>query len=119
MTAAVLLLAVLAGAAWRRWYGSARPSWAFPGYRGLQIAVGIAALASMCWVAGDQWWRALAVGAAAVGFMTLPIKVSRRPFEWLMERINPPKMWGTMLSGPAPWSEALQGAALWTTAILV
>lgn len=41
----MVLAAALIGAAWRRWFGSARPSWAWPGSRATHIAAGFAVLA--------------------------------------------------------------------------
>lgn len=114
---AYVLISALLGAAWRRWLGSARPEWAWTGYRATQIAAGFIVLALIQVVAGDYFYRCALDSALAIGFMTLPIQYSRRPFEWLMEKIDPPKLWGTMLNGPAPWSEALQGACLWLLAV--
>jgi hypothetical protein len=118
----MILVAILLGAAWRRWFGSARPGWAFPGYRAMQVAAGIGALA---FLAGPSW-MSLACAGAAIGFMTLPISVSRAPFLWLVNRApwlpttdHLPHPWKPMLQGPEPWAEAFQGAALWALAVLV
>ncbi len=35
------IISILLGAAWRRWFGSARPEWAFVGYRAFQVGSGI------------------------------------------------------------------------------
>lgn len=122
------LLALVLGAAWRRWYGSARPGWAFPGYRGLQVLAGFSVLGLLQIPTGDYLWRCALDSALAIGFMTLPIRYSRRPFEfiseWLVARGLPttarlPHPWKTMLQGPAPISEALQGGLLWFVAVLV
>jgi hypothetical protein len=117
-----LLLAFLAGAAWRRWFGSARPGWAFPGYRALQIVAGIGAGALVMGASLDS----LACVSAAVGFMTLPISVSRAPFLWLVNRApwlpttdHLPHPWKPMLQGPEPWAEALQGACLFAAATVI
>ena len=115
----MILIAALLGAAWRRWFGSARADWAYPGYRATQVGSGIAVLAFLQFVMGDPLWRCALDSALAIGFMTLPIVISRQPFVWLMRWINPPKMWGTMLNGPEPWAEALQGAVLFGLAVLI
>lgn len=107
----IYLLAIVLGAAWRRWWGSERPSWAFTGYRAMQAAAGFAVLfLFLCLQA--KWWVAAILAGIGIGFMTLPISISRRPFERVMEKINPPNL-GTWLSGPAPWGEVLEGAVVW------
>ena len=113
-----MIPALLLGAAWRRWFGSARPGWAFPGYRFMQIAAGWVVLALLQVAAGDYFWRCTLDSALALGFMTLPVSFSRQPFVWLRKKIDPPKMWGTMLNGPEPWAEALQGAVVWSADVL-
>lgn len=118
------LLAFILGAAFRRWLGSARPSWAFTGYRAAQIGAGFLVLLSLC--AFASWdtplWN-LAKAAAVIGFMTLPVFISRRPFEFLAEWLER-KGWlpvtrGPILQGAAPWGEVMQGALLWLIAVLV
>lgn len=118
-------LAALVGAAWRRWFGSARPSWAWTGYRATQIAAGFIVLALIQVVRGDPFWRCALDSGLAIGFMTLPIAVSRQPFVWLARQLNLPttanlphpfKPW---LQGPEPWAEAIQGMTLWTLATLL
>lgn len=128
MAAAVAIIAaILMGAAWRRWWGSASPEW-WPwrkangetiGLRGTQFAAGFIVLALIQVVRGDPFWRCALDSALAVGFMTLPIAVSRQPFVCLMKKLNPPKMWGTMLNGPEPWAEVAQGMCLWGLAVAV
>lgn len=134
MTAFAIILAVFAGAAWRRWFGSDRPRWVKSidawwrqlfviwrpdrgaPYRGAQIALGAIVLTALCYWNGDQWWRAPLETAAAIIIMTASAH-TRDPFIWIAEKLRLPKMWGTFLDGPAPWSEALQGATLWTLAV--
>jgi len=41
-----LVIAAVLGAAWRRWFGSERPSWAHTGYRATQIIAGMAVLST-------------------------------------------------------------------------
>jgi hypothetical protein len=108
-----LLLAFLAGAAWRRWFGSARPDWAFPGYRGMQVCAGI----GVCSLIAGASVLALACAALAVGWMTLPISVSRQPFVALLDR-SPWLPTLPYLRGSAEWGEFLQGACLFTAAAL-
>lgn len=118
------LIAALLGAAWRRWFGSARAEWAYPGYRATQVVSGFCVLAFIQFVQGEALWRCALDGAIAIGFMTLPIHISRRPFEWVAERLHLPTTdgmnhpWKTMLQGPAPWAEVMQGATLWALATI-
>lgn len=143
MTALAALLAVLLGAAWRRWFGSERPKWMRPvdawwrdlfgiwrpdkgaPWRAMQIVLGIVALAVLNRWAGDTLLRCVVDAAAAVGFMTLPIAVSRQPFVWAVQRLRLPTTeklphpWKPMLQGPEPWAEAVQGGLLWSIAVLV
>ena len=118
MTALALLAAVIVGAAWRRWFGSERPRWAWTGYRAAQITAGAILLGLLCWGAGDAWWRALIDTAAAMVVMTVSAH-TRDPFIWIAEKLHLPKMWGDFLDGPAPWAEALQGATLWSVAVAI
>lgn len=121
----MIFIACLFGAAWRRWFGSARPEWAYQGYRATQVAAGFIVLALIQVVAGDYFYRCALDSALAIGFMTLPIQYSRRPFEWLTERLplpttdGLPHPWRPMLQGAAPWAEVLQGATLWGLAVLL
>lgn len=128
MMLALSVAAALLGASWRRFYGSARPGWAFPGYRFMQIAAGFVVLALLQVVRGDPFWRCALDSALAIGFMTLPVKFSRRPFEivaeWLVrhglpttENLRHP--FKTWLQGPAPWAETGQGITLWLLAVIL
>lgn len=108
MIALALIITALLGAAWRRWWGSERPGWAFPGYRGMQAIAGAVVL----WLAGAN----MVFAVAAIAFMASPIKYTRRPFEWVTERLPLPTTKNDWLNGPAPWAEALQGATLWFSA---
>jgi hypothetical protein len=118
-----MLIAALLGSAWRRWFGSARPSWAYPGYRATQILAGLAALFGLGLWTGEEYWRAALDAALAIGFMTLPISISRQPFVWVMRKLNLPTTdhlphpWKPMLQGPEPWAEAAQGMSLWLLAV--
>ena len=122
-TTATIIAAVLIGAAWRRWFGSARPSWAFTGYRALQVVAGISTLALICLLNGDLKFESAIKAGVAIGFMTLPIQYSRQPFVWLARQLNLPTTeslphpWKPMLQGAEPWGEAIQGACVWSAAI--
>ena len=116
-------LAFLLGGAWRRWFGSARADWAYPGYRGTQVAAGFAVLAFLQFIDGEALWRCALDSALAIGFMTLPIHISRQPFVWIARKLNLPTTeslphpWKPMLQGAEPWGEAIQGACVWSAAI--
>lgn len=111
-------LLIIFGAAWRRWLGSERPAWAWPGYRATQVTLGIVIGALL--LGADR--AALACAALAVGYCTLPISFSRRPFEWVTQRVPLPSTEGlphpfkTFLNGYAPWAEVLQGMAVFGAA---
>lgn len=107
----MLFLAALLGATWRRWWGSERPDWAFPGYRGMQAVAGAVVL----WLVGAN----MVLAVAAIAFMASPIKYTRRPFEWITERLPLPTTKNDWLNGPAPWAEVFQGATLWTASCLL
>jgi hypothetical protein len=113
-----LIASAILGACWRRWFGSARPEWAFTGYRVMQVLAGIGA---GLLVFGPSL-LSLACAGAAVGFMTLPISVSRRPFEIVAEWAvahGLPVTKGPFLQGPSCWAEVLEGAVLFFVAALV
>lgn len=115
----VFLLTLLLGAAWRRWFGSGRPDWAFTGYRAMQVAGGWAVLFFLCVIRNPGLIIADAlVAIAAIGWMTLPIAVSRQPFVWLLDR-SPWLPTFPYLKGSAEWGEFLQGACLFAAAALV
>lgn len=114
------LLAILilgSGAAWRRWFGSARPAWAFPGYRGGQVAAGIGFLALLGCAAVNQFTViALISAAAAIGFMTLPAIISKVLFDLLATALGLTP--GRVADQPIVWGEVLQGAILFAAAVL-
>lgn len=109
-----ILIALLAGACWRRWFGSERPGWAFPGYRAMQVAAGVAALFLLAWLSTTPAVAILLAGGA-IGFMTLPISVSRAPFVWFADRLPLPTI--PYVSGSAEWAEVFQGALIFAGAI--
>ena len=119
ITAGIYLIAALLGASWRRWFGSERPSWAWAGYRATQIAAGFIVLALLQVVRGDPFWRCALDSALAVGFMTLPISISRQPVLWVTDRLPLPMTKNDWLNGPEPWAEVFEGAVLWGLAILL
>ena len=120
-----ILLAVILGAAWRRWLGSERPSWAHPGYRATQIIAGIIVLSVVQVVDGSWIFRAILDSSLAIGFMLLPISISREPFVRLTKRLplpttdKLPHPWKPMLQGPEPWAEVLQGMTCFGLAVLI
>lgn len=70
-------------------------------------------------VAGDPFWRCALDSALAIGFMTLPIKVSRRPFEiaaeWLVRQGLPttdrlPHPWKPMPARPGAMGRGHSGS---------
>lgn len=117
----MIVLAILLGAAWRRWFGSARPEWAFAGYRAMQVAVGF----GVCALVAGASLAALVCAGLAIGFCTLPISISRAPFVWLAARLplpttaRLPDPWRPMLQGAEPWAEVFQGAAAFACAVLI
>src|SRR6185369_392050 len=109
----IFVAALFLGAAWRRWFGSERPSWAYPGYRATQVALGFIVLALLQVIVGDPFWRCALDSGIAIGFMTLPISISRQPFLWITKKLPLPTTKNDWLNGPEPWAEVLQGAVLW------
>lgn len=115
------ILALLLGAAWRRWFGAERPSWAFPGFRAMQIVAGILTLGILCYLAGGSFWRAPLIALLATG--------------WLIERAQSiPVVWEgwfrlDALLGPrfpaitpaftgwTTYAEATAGALVWAIAV--
>jgi len=118
------------GAAWRRWFGSARPLWMRPidawwrahfdiqrpdrgaPYRAVQVVIGCIGLFLLGWAGGDAWWKAGLETAIAMVIFTISAH-TRDPFIWMAKVMRLPKMWGTMLNGPDPWGEVMQGATIW------
>lgn len=78
----MIFLAIILGAAWRRWFGDERPSWAFPFYRGVQVIVGILAMWAL-----NPTWVGLAAAGISVGICTLPIQYFR-PIWWMWQEID-------------------------------
>lgn len=129
--------ALIGGAAWRRWFGSARadvatkyldPWWQkmfrvenpkrrFP-WRGMQVVIGCIGLYGLGYLGGDTWWRAGLETAAAMVIFTISAH-TRDPFIWMADKLRLPQMWGTMLNGPDPWGEALQGALIFVLVALI
>lgn len=123
MTAVLsIVLAALAGAAWRRWWGAARPSWAFPGYRAMQAVVGCALLGPLCWWAtGAAVPTALRV-ACAIALLASAARCVPAIWDatiWVDEKVGGIPRFGTWFDGPVAYAEALAGAAIWATAVAV
>src|SRR5262245_58185490 len=95
MTAALVLVALLAGACWRRWWGDERPAWAFPGYRWLQAGAGVALLLGLGLLMKEPLWRAALEAALVIGWLASPIKLSlfgfTQFFLWLSMRVRLPR----------------------------
>lgn len=115
----IVLSAAIIGAAYRRWWGTKRPSWAFPGYRGLQAAAGLAALFWLCVFAGNVWWLAALKSALTIGFLaqraqSLPIiwDAWKSLSEWLGRRGS---HW--LVFHWTEFAEAMAGAIVWTLVV--
>lgn len=116
-----IALAILAGAIFRRWWGDARPSWAFPGFRGLQALGGLLALFALCLWAGTAWPLAALKAGLAIGFLTAvaqSIPHVWQAFDWLDGRLprGLPKL-GRWFTGWTTYSEATAGALVFAVAI--
>lgn len=110
----MIFLAIILGAIWRRWWGDERPSWAFPGFRGMQFAVGVLALAAL-----NPTWLGLATAVIAIVIVTLPIRFFR-PIWWAWEQID--SRWGVPNLGRwfyqhTNYAEATQGALIFALAM--
>lgn len=67
----ITALVIIAGALFRRWWGSDPPTWApSRGFRALQSAVGIAVLWLLCWLYGFSWQEAGIRSGLAYAFLT-------------------------------------------------
>lgn len=111
------LIGAVLGALWRRWWGSERPSWAFSGYRATQAVVGLALLFLLGLWTGEAWWRAALDAGLAIGWLTLPIKISlfghTQFWEWLDSKVTLPDWWE---SGYTTYAEASGGALVFLLA---
>lgn len=119
----IYFAAIVLGAAWRRWWGSERPAWAFPGYRAMQAGVGVLLLCVLGLLTKEPVWRAALDAGLAIGFLSLPIKVSLYPFTkfwlWVDTRWGTPRLLGSWLTGYTTYAELTGGAAVWFLATLV
>ena len=126
MTTVALVLAIVCGAAWRRWWGSTPALW-WPwkrangdgiGYRATQAVAGAVALAGLCWWAGSPWWLAVLTGGLATGF--LAERAQSLPIVWEMwDRLD----WLVRLprlpffTGWTTYAEATCGALVWALVV--
>lgn len=118
--AMIVLAAVVLGAVWRRWWGDARPSWAFGGYRALQAAIGVAALATLCLVAGHEWWSATIRAGVAIGFlaaMAESIPHVWRAWEWIDAEVIGLRSRHRLVDGYTTYAEAMAGGLVWAIAV--
>ena len=122
MTILATALAFLAGGLWRRWWGTERPSYAFPGYRAVQASLGVLALVLLGRMAGDSWGLAAVRAGGCVGFLSLPIAISRawaeRPWLWIERRYGTPR-WPPWFDGWTTYAEATAGALVFGIAMLI
>lgn len=130
MIALTLLLSALFGAFWRRWWGSARPSWLINadgtdkkvGYRGIQYVLGVIGTMLVYYI---SFGILPALGAALLvtGFTTLPISISRKPFEplanYLWDKGILPSWFDDRLGSAMPWAEVFQGATLGVIGVVI
>lgn len=117
MTVAIVL-AALCGGFWRRWWGDARPSYAFRGYRAVQASVGVLALFGCCWV-GSVWWLAAIKAGLAIGFLaTMAESVPHvwKAWEEIYIRWGVPNL-GRMLKDWTAYAKVTAGALVWAIAV--
>ena len=122
MTTISIVLAIILGAAWRRMFGSDRPDWAFPGYRGLQALGGLLVLFALCLWTGTAWPLSALKAGLAIGFLTAygqSIPHVWAAWDWLDGRMRLPRLWGTEGGAWTAYSEATAGACVWLIAVLV
>lgn len=116
------IIAALLGAVWRRWFGDERPSWAHPGFRATQVVVGMAVLFGLGLLTGESHWRAAVDAGLAIGWLTLPIKVSlfgsTQFWRWLDGHVSLRSRF-RWLDGYTTKAELTTGAVVWSAAILI
>lgn len=132
MVVLAISLAFVLGGAWRRWWGGDPPpaSW-WPWrsasgdarlYRALQAVVGVAALVLLGRLAGDSWLLAAGRAGLVIGFLSLPIAISRAwaewPWLWIERQWGTPR-WGRWFTGWTTYVEASSGALVWAVAMVV
>lgn len=116
-----IVLASLAGAAWRRWWGDERPAWAFAGYRAMQAVVGLIVLGMILLAAGAPIWKAAVASLCTIGYLSAVARSIPHVWvatEWIEERGWLPRL-GRMLTGYTAWAEAVAGAVGWLIAAFV
>lgn len=121
MTLAAIALAIVCGSAWRRFWGSERPSWAFPGYRAVQASLGVLALVMLGRMAGDSWVISGARAAIVIGFLsTMAESVPHvwRAWEEVYIRWGVPNL-GPWLRDWTAWAELTAGALVFGLAMLI
>jgi hypothetical protein len=116
-----LILAIVAGAVWRRWWGDERPSWAFPGFRALQAVVGFGALFGICIAKGIFLPDAAIRAGLALAFLTFcaqSIPHVWAAWDWIDGWLprGLPKL-GRWFTGWTTFSEATAGAVVWAIGV--
>lgn len=122
------ILALLLGAAWRRWWGDVAAAWwpwkrangANIGYRAFQAVVGFAGLLCVCLLAGHPWWSAAIRSALALGFlaaMAESIPHIWRAWEWIDAKLIGLRSRFRMIDGYTTHAELTAGAVVWAVAV--
>lgn len=117
-----MTLAALLGAAWRRWWGDARPSWAFPGFRALQACIGLCALFCLCMWAGHSWWASAIRAALAIGFLTAVAQSIPHvwwAWEWVNLKVGGLNSRYRLIDGFTTWAEMTAGAIVFGLAVWI
>lgn len=125
-----VVLAILAGAAWRRWWGWLPASW-WPwkrangdgiGYRAFQAVVGFVTLALILWLAaGAKIESAAIVSGIVLGFLSSiaqSVPHIWKLWELIDGKIKLPRF-GTLIDGWTCYAELTCGAFVWVIAALV
>lgn len=115
-----LPLAIIIGAVFRRWWGDARPSWAFPGYRATQAIIGLAVLFGICWI-GHSWRDAAIRSALAIGFITAIAQSIPHVWsfwDWVDSKISLRSRY-RLLDGFTTYAELTNGAIVFGLAVVI
>ena len=121
MTIFLIVILPLLGGAWRRWWGSERPSWAPGGYRAAQAIAGALILTGLLLLLGQPLWYAGIKAVLAIAF--LAESAQSLPFVWHMwddidSRWQLPKL-GRWFTGHTTYAEATCGALVFGLAALI
>ena len=127
MSTLTIVLAIILGAAWRRMFGSDRPDWATPGYRGGQALIGFLVLMGLLIWYGASPAKAMTLSGLALGFMTSIAQAIPHVWafwNWFYARVGLPrgvKFFSNPDGSPAPtaYAEASCGAIVWCLAAVL